>query len=85
MDEITVDKNGYVWVSGKKIFRLTDWGAIEFYDGDKLRSSGRGSNFIYASAEQLCQIFSSIIQPATEISHEPIATPCPTAETDRTT
>lgn len=84
MDEVKVDTNGYVWISGKKICRLTEWGQIEFYDGDKLRSSGRGSNFIYASAEKLIRIFSSIVQPATEIIHESTTTPCPTAETDRT-
>lgn len=60
MDTLEVDENGYVWLGGLKICRLTLWGFIEFYDRDKRRAERRGSHFVYSTPSELCQLFSSI-------------------------
>lgn len=64
MDKISVDENGYVWVGGLKICRLTTWGCIEFFDRDKKRAERRGSHFVYANSVQLLQAFANSRQAA---------------------
>jgi hypothetical protein len=56
MDEIEVDEYGFVWLGGLKIFRLTSWGLLEFYDRDRIRCDKRGSKFVYATPEQIAGI-----------------------------
>ncbi len=63
MDEVRVDENGFVWVGGLKVCRLTPWGLLEFFDRDRRRSEVRGSNFVYAKPGELCKIFGSMPEP----------------------
>lgn len=53
MDKLTVDLNGYVWIDNLKVFRLTPWHLIEFYDRDRRRSEKRGSCFVYITPKDL--------------------------------
>lgn len=59
MDMISVDDNGYVWVGGLKVFRLTNWGVVEFFDRDRRRALRRNSNFVYADTTDLIRIILS--------------------------
>ena len=51
MDELTVDEYGFVYLGSVRICRITNEGALEFLDRSKLRSAGRGSNYVYVTPE----------------------------------
>lgn len=73
MDEIEVDENGYVWLGGLKICRLTPWGLVEFYDRDKRRADRRGSHFVYTTPNELERIFTLIKKVPNEVEPHKIA------------
>ena len=62
VDEITVDENGFLWVGGMKICRLTNIGMIEFYDRDRRRSEQRGSHYVYATLDRLTKAIQEALQ-----------------------
>lgn len=62
VDEITVDENGFVFVGGLKVCRLTNMQMLEFYDRDRRRSDERGSHFVYVTPERFAKAIQEALQ-----------------------
>ncbi len=65
MDELTVDEYGFVYLGAVRICRITNDGALEFLDRNKLRSAGRESRYVYATPEAFYHFIVEAIVKAT--------------------
>ena len=65
MDELTVDEYGFVYLGAVRICRITNDGALEFLDRSKLRSAGRGSNYVYITPDKFHHFIVEAIVKAT--------------------